>query len=163
MRLNILNQAAVVRAACSQADNVELNPRFGETLQISPETFKYSALGNPSKSLLIARVSLNELFDKFPQDITGFEFKDPAPFDSARLESTSEIDPTVQEYILDNNPYETVPETDVLGTHFCNWKRLVGLTSLTRSEVDLSSDGDYMLIDARNATIHRGTVSVKIK
>lgn len=163
MRLNILNQAAVVKAACDQAGNETLNPRFGEVFPISAETFKYSALGNPTNSLLIARVSLNALFDKFPQDITGFEFKTPAAFDMARVESTGEVDPAVQENIIDNIPYETVPETDVLGTHFCNWKRLVGLTSLTRAEVDLSSTDDYMLIDARNATIHCGTVSVKIK
>ena len=163
MLLNVMNQTAIVKDVCRVHGINDLNPRFGDAQQLSAELFKYSVLGDATEALIIQRVSLTELFAGIPQDITGLEFKDSAVGDLGRLDAALNADAVIEEVILNNDEPETAAVDDVLGVHFCNWKRLVGLRSLTRTEVALSTDGDYLTIDARDAVIYRGTVSVKFQ
>lgn len=163
MRLNVINQTAVVRAACLAGQVTNLNPRFGHTLQLNDAAFKYTVMGDPKETLMIERVDLEQLFFNIPQDITPYSFEESVGGDLSELEMYAGIDSTEQESVLETASYEVLDPADVLGQHFVNWKRLVGLNSLNRAEVELGVLGDYLIIDARYATVYRGTVSVKFK
>lgn len=162
MRLNLLNQTVIVAAAVAKAGLVNMTPRFGATTAVNERAFKYAVTGDPSNALMIERVSLNELFDNIPQDITGFTFETPAVL-VADVHEKLGVDFAVQESPVDMLAFEEIGPEDTLGELFLKWKRVVGLSDLKRSEVDLSSFEDYMFIDARNAVLFKGTVQVKIK
>lgn len=163
MRLNVINQTAVVRAACVAGKVKDLNPRFGAALQLNEAVFKYTVMGDPKETLVVERIDLGKLFSGIPQDITPYTFNESVGGDLSALHEASGVDTTQQENVLEIASYEAVAPTDVLGQHFINWKRLVGLDSLSRAEVELGVLDDHLVIDARNSTVYRGTVSVKFK
>jgi hypothetical protein len=162
MRLNLLNQTVIMSVAVLQAGLSNLSPRFGSAVAVNDKLFKYAATGDGLNAVLVERVDLAELFDKVPQDITGFTFQDSiqSPFE---LQASLNIDLLTQEYPVVAPVTEQLGPDDALGVLFTQWKRVVGLDSLARSEVELSTSDDYMNIDARNALLFKGMVQVKIK
>jgi len=161
MRLNIINRTAIVYSAMRQANVLDMSPRFGTVTPLSDEAFKYSLVGVPQEALIVERVSLEELFRDIPQDITGITFSDVP-------EASQEVDTDI---VMGRNPdteesvvvpgYEV--GADEYSVHFCNWKRLVGISDLPRSEVNLALLDDQLIIDAAYSTLYRGSVSVKVK
>lgn len=162
MRLNLLNQTVIVAAAISQAELSNLNPRFGSAHPVNDKSFKFAAAGDALNAVLVERLDLGEFFDKIPQDITGFTFETSITgFET--LSDKIKVDQLTQEYPVDNLSFDEAGPEDVLGVFFVQWKRVVGLSDLKRSEVELSSSDDYMTVDARNALLYKGSVQVKIK
>ena len=161
MRLNCLNRTIIVGGSLERLHINDLNPRFGLALELDSATFKYAVLGNEgTKGVIIDKVSLNDLFDGVPQDITGINFGSVI----GSIAPGFDIDPSVEEPIIDDVPCEEPgPHDDEMTTHFCNWKRLVGLSDLSRAEVDLGTADDYLYVEARKSTIYRGSVAIKIK
>jgi hypothetical protein len=161
MRLNCLNRTIIVGGSLERLRITDLNPRFGLALELDANTFKYSVLGNEgTKGVIIDKVSLNDLFDGIPQDITGINFD----FVTGSVAPGFDIDLAVEEPIIDDVPLEEPgAHDDALSVHFCNWKRLVGLNDLSRAEVDLGTADDYLYVEARKSTIYRGSVAIKIK
>lgn len=162
MRLNLLNQTVIVSTAILQAGLTNLNPRFGVAHRVNDKTFKYADTGDVLNAVLVERVDLGELFATIPQDITGFEFQD-SPDAPVELKANQSIDLMTQVYPVISETPEPSRSDDTLALFFDQWKRVVGISDLNRYEVDLSSSGDYLIIDARNAVLFKGSVQVKIK
>lgn len=162
MRLNLINSSVIVSSAMAVANLGHINPRFGTGRALNHEVFKYSHL-DPRNAVVVERVSLNDLFGGIPQDITGIEFGESGSADLTELHQKLGSDGVLIEPSIDAVGYDEPRPEDALGAFFVQWKRLVGLNGLERSEVDLSTFEDHMTIDARNAALFKGTVEVKIK
>lgn len=163
MRLNVINTSAVVALAASTAGCKLSNGRFGAVTQLSDRTFKYVFTGVRKDVLLVERIDLAELFKDLPQDITGLTHQPDSVAGSVDIAAALRIDATHQEPpFIQGEPTET-REGDELGALFHLWQAFVGLYGLSRHEVDLSTVENILYIDARNATVFRGTVAVKFK
>lgn len=162
MRLNLLNQTVLMSSAILSAKLIGLNPRFGVTSIVNDKVFKFADTGDNRNAVLVERVDLGELFDKIPQDITGFTFTD-ALGDPTNVQALLGVDMTRQEYPVIPFSLESQAPEDELGTFFSQWTRVVGLNDLKRHEVELSSSEDYLIVNARNAVLFKGTVQIKIK
>lgn len=162
MRLNLINSSVIVSSAMTTAGLTHINTRFGEARALNDEVFKYAHL-DPLNAVVVQRVSLNDLFDGIPQDITGIEFGGTGYSDLTELHQKLGMDGVLLEPSIDAVTHDSPLPEDALGVFFVQWKRLVGLNGLERSEVALSTFDDHMIIDARNAVLYKGTVDVKIK
>lgn len=162
MRLNLLNRTVLMSTALQQVNLPQLNPRFGTVHPVNDKVFKFADMSDRLNAVLVERVDLGELFDKIPQDLTQFTFTETIE-DHYMVQDLLGIDEFKQEYPVIASVVELQAFEDELGTFFLQWKRVIGLNSLERSEVELSSSGDHMTINARNAVLFKGTVDVKIK
>lgn len=162
MRLNLINSSVIVSSAMAAANIAHINPRFGEARALNDEVFKYAHL-DQLNAVVVERVSLNDLFDGIPQDITGITFGESGYADLTELHQKLGTDGVLIEPSIDAVTYDESRPEDALGVFFVQWKRLIGLNGLERSEVDLSTFGDHMTINARNAVLYKGSVEVKIK
>lgn len=163
MRLNVINASSVVALAASTAACKLSNSRFGTVSQISDKVFKYVFSGARKEVLLIERIDLAELFADLPQGISEMDAHVRTPtVVGADILAALGIDATQQESpFVDGEPTEGHAE-DELGNLFHIWQAYVGLYGLSRQEVDLSTVDNILYIDARNATMFRGVLTVKI-
>jgi hypothetical protein len=159
MRLNCFNKTLLVAAAMEQQGINGLYPRFGTGRSISDHVFSYVAPGTVGVGLMIEKVDLGELFKGIPQDISGLIFGLP---ELVNLQSLDElVDSRVEESIIVMDGIDQTGAADDLSILFFNWLRLVGLSDLTRFEVELGTSDGYLHVTARRATYYRGTVIIK--
>jgi len=159
MRLNCFNKTLLVAAAMEQQGIDGLNPRFGTGRSVSDNVFSYVEPGVVGAGLMIEKVDLGELFKGIPQDISGLTFGLP---ESVNLQSLDElVDSRVEESIITLSAIDQTGVADELSILFFNWLRLVGLSDLTRFEVELGTSEGYLHVTARRATYYRGTVIIK--
>jgi len=159
MRLNCFNKTLLVAMAMEQQGIDGLNPRFGTGRSVSDNVFSYVEQGSAGAGLLIDKVDLGELFKGIPQDISGLTFGAP---ETANLQPIDDlVDSHVAEslVVLDNVDYADA--ADEMSVLFFNWLRFVGLSDLTRFEVELGTSDGYLHVTARRATYYRGTVVIK--
>lgn len=162
MRLNLLNRTTIVGEALKQKPVPKLTARFGDVSRVDGSCFKASAVLDPATNILIQRVDLSEMFANVPLDISELEFNNPPGFDSVP-EIVNVEDGFKEEPMLVEFAGITVNPKDKLGEMFSQWKRMVGLSGLPRSEVELSTLDDYLTVDARDAVIYCGLVRIKYK
>lgn len=122
---------------------------YGSVVGVNEKLFKFTGGAVP---LYIKKVRLADLFAGVPQSVVGVEFGDVV----------TDMPPEAPSIVSEGFP-DSVVASDTLGVHFTNWKRLVGLYDLPREEVDLGQDGDYLVVDARKATLYTGYVIIKIQ
>lgn len=163
MRLNLLNQTVIVASAVKHAGLTQMTPRFGDVRAVNQDLFKYSLTSDPSSNVLIKRVDLGELFKGLPQDISQITFQASVGGDTQTLNERLNLDLTTSQYPVELTDYEQVDPTDELGQHFVNWTRLVGIGDLKRSEVELSTLDDSLIVEAHRSVVYKGAVSIKIK
>lgn len=163
MRLNVINTSSVVALAASTACCKLSSSRFGTLTQINDKVFKYVFTGARKEVLLIERIDLAELFAGLPQDISEMDAHVPTPTTlGVDILMALGIDPTQQESpFIDGEP-TAGRDGDDLGNLFHIWQAYVGLYGLSRHEVELSTVDNILYIDARNATMFRGMLPVKI-
>lgn len=163
MRLNLLNTSTVVGLAVSTVSCNAFIRRHGTVAGIDGEAFKYTPPDKSKGSLTIRKVSLNELFDGIPQDLTQFTATvEPREVDEGHLSAVLGLDPLHCEPPLVNLDVEPLPESDTLGHLFQHWQATVGLYGLDRREVILSLTDRTLHIDAQQAVLFTGTVAVTI-
>lgn len=167
MRMNILPQSLVVGLALQSVNRPDINPRLGTSLSINEDVFKFTSSMDVRQGAIVEKIDLSVLFADIPQSLVGIKFKDSALVDLSKVEAGVDtvkgFSSTTAEYPVDNNTPETVPATDALGVLFCQWKRLVGLTGLLRHEVSLSTVGETLFVEARNAAQFKGSVSISLQ
>lgn len=160
MRLNILNKTVVVTSALKKAKVKNMNPKQGGVFPVNADTFRYSVFDGVDSAVVVERVDLGELFKTIPQDITGIEFGETELTDLSFLMGQLNLDESKEECIVDNSFPEQASES-LYSEVFEKWKRFVGISDLPRSEVELSMADTNLFIDAKNATLYKGIVSVK--
>lgn len=163
MRLNLLNRTVIVTDAVTQAGLTQMNPRFGSVQSVTKDLFKFSCATDPSNNVLVEKVDLGVLFEGIPQSLCGLSFEPSLGGDTHALNQKLGIDPLVDNPAVDTSGYEQVAEGDELGELFVNWLRLVGISDLSRDQVDLGVLDEHMTVDARRSVLYKGTVEVKIK
>lgn len=159
MRLNCFNKTLLVAAAMEQQGIDGLNPRFGTGRSVSDDVFSYVEQGTVGAGLMIEKVDLGELFKGIPQDISGLTFGMPEPVNLQPLDDL--VDSRVEESIVVLGGVDQTGTADELSILFFNWLRLVGLSDLTRFEVELGISEGYLHVTARRATYYRGSVIIK--
>jgi hypothetical protein len=159
MRLNCFNKTLLVAAAIEQQGIDGLNPRFGTGRSVSDNVFSYVEPGTVGGGLIIEKVDLGELFKGIPQDISGLTFGVPEPANLQPLDDL--VDSRVEECIITLASVDKTGTADELSILFFNWLRLVGLSDLTRFEVELGAGEGYLHVTASRATYYRGTVIIK--
>lgn len=164
MRLAIINPACIMRDALGVLGlpPTDVNPTLVSYQSIDDKTCKVFSAQDPEDGILLEKVDLAELFRGIPQSITGLTFTDSDVVDLSAYDTVVSVDLLLNAPKLDNQNYEKVPDSDYLGTLFCNWKRLVGITTLFRNEVTLSLLDDVLTIEANNSALFTGTLTVKI-
>jgi len=159
MRLNCFNKTLLVAKVMEQQGINGLNPRFGAGRSVSDTVFSYLELGGAGAGLLVDKVDLGELFKGIPQDITGLTFGIPEQVNLQPLQDL--IDNTTEECIVTGDAPPGVLGDDV-SILFYNWLRLVGLSDLSRFEVELGTSEGYLHVTARrDAVYYCGTVIIK--
>lgn len=159
MRLNCFNKTLLVAKAMEQQGIDGLNPRFGTGRSISDDVFSYVENGTVGAGLMIEKVDLGELFKGIPQDISGLTFGMP---EGVNLQAVDDlVDNRVEESIIVLGGVDHTDVADNVSILFFNWLRLVGLSDLTRFEVELGTSEGYLYVTARRATYYRGTVAIK--
>lgn len=159
MRLNCFNKTLLVAAAMEQQGIDGLNPRFGTGRSVSDNVFSYVEHGTVGSGLMIEKVDLGELFKGIPQDISGLTFGMP---EEGSLQLVDElVDNRVEESLVVLDSIDRTGMQDDMSILFYNWLRLVGLSDLTRFEVELGTSEGYLHVTARRATYYRGTVIIK--
>jgi hypothetical protein len=159
MRLNCFNKTLLVATAMEQQGIDGLNPRFGTGRSVSDDVFSYVENGAVGSGLMIKKVDLGELFKGIPQDISGLTFGVP---EVVSLQSVDDlVDPRVEESLVSPTGVDNTGTADEMSILFFNWLRLVGLSDLTRFEVELGTTEGYLHVTARRATYYRGTVIIK--
>lgn len=163
MRLNILSQAIIVASAVKEGKVEGVNSLVGTATSVGSEHFKFSFLDTGlSEAILVQKADLGELFAGIPQDITGLSFKTNGFTDLSLLDENLGIDKGKEESLAVNASEEPV-NSDMFSTAFDTWIRLVGISNLSRQEVDLSMVGNYLTIDCRSAVLYKGSVTVKFR
>lgn len=159
MYLNIFSQSSLIGNAVQKSQQT-INTRFGELVAVNDKYSKYTSSFNGRVPTLVERVSLNDLFKDIDQDISELEFTEGAKF----------VDLTVKlgvDTVQTEGPFaesiSSLSEGDELGKLFNTWISFVGLTSLRRQEVELSTVDGYLYIDARRSLLFKGDVRVKYK
>jgi hypothetical protein len=158
MRLNCFNKTLLVAKAMEQQGIEGVNPRFGAGRSVSDTVFSYLELGGSGSGQLIDKVDLGELFKDIPQDITGLTFGTSELINLQDIQDL--VDSRVEESIVVGEEPLT-DQSDELTGLFYNWLRLVGLSDLSRFEVDLGTSEGYLHVTAQRATYYRGTVIIK--
>jgi hypothetical protein len=159
MRLNCFNKTLLVATAMEQQGIDGLNPRFGTGRSVSDDAFSYVEQGAVGAGLIIEKVDLGELFKGIPQDISGLTFGMPEQADLQAVDAL--VDGCVEESIVTLSAIDQTGAGDDLSILFFNWMRLVGLSDLTRFEVELGTSEGFLYVTARRATYYRGTVVIK--
>jgi hypothetical protein len=159
MRLNCFNKTLLVATAMEQQGIDGLNPRFGVGRSVSDDAFSYVEQGAVGAGLIIEKVDLGELFKGIPQDISGLTFGMPEQADLQAVDAL--VDGCVEESIVTLSAIDQTGGGDDLSILFFNWMRLVGLSDLTRFEVELGTSEGFLYVTARRATYYRGTVVIK--
>lgn len=159
MRLNCFNKTLLVATAMEQQGIDGLNPRFGAGRSVSEDMFSYVEQGSVGAGLIIEKADLGELFKGIPQDISGLTFGMPEQTNLQLVDDL--VDGRVEESIVTLSAIDRTGSGDDLSILFFNWMRLVGLSDLTRFEVELGTSEGYLYVTARRATYYRGTVVIK--
>jgi len=162
MRLNVLNGSSIVALASSTGLCKLSNTRFGVTTQVNDKYFKYVFSGERKEVVLIERIDLNDLFAA-PQDISELTYTPGSTLGAVDVAAGLGIDTAQEESPLVEGELLEVREGDELGKLYSLWQAFVGLSSLPRHEVELSTSEDTLLIDARNSVMYRGVLAVKFK
>lgn len=163
MHLNLLNQTVIVSGAILSIENSNLNPRFGVVHAVNRKVFKYTPTHDCHNVTLVERVSLEELFNGIPQDVSNLTYH-------AELEQLGDpllhhlsTDYSTEEPVVLEDGGDFIDPSDRLGHYFLLWKKLVGLTGLYRNEVDLYHDEVYLFADASKSKLFTGVVKIKFQ
>lgn len=164
MRLAIINPACIMRDALGVLGlpTTDVNPTLVGYQSIDDKTCKVFSAQDPEDGILLEKIDLAHLFRGIPQSIKGLSFAPSDVVDLTAYEQEVNVDLLLNAPKLDNQNYETVPDSDYLGQLFCNWKRLVGITTLFRNEVSLSVLDNVLLIEATTSALFTGSLSVQI-
>lgn len=164
MRLAIINPACIMRDALGVLGlpPTDVNPTLVSYQSIDSKTCKVFSSQDPEDGILLEKIDLGELFRGIPQSIAGLTFDDSDVVDLSAYEKVVSVDLLVNAPKLDNQNYEKAPEGDYLGMLFCRWKRLVGIVTLFRNEVNLSVLDNVLTIEANNSALFTGSLTVKI-
>ena len=160
MRVAIMNTAAVINNTLSTDKQKGFNPNLLTLMKVSDTLFKIESPDTNSHALLVNKIDLGELFCNTPIDLRGLTFADSPNVDLTTWTASLNVDEVRNLPKLDNGEWEFIDDSDELGKHFLNVKRLTGLVTLSRSEVSLSVFEGVMTIEANNAMLYTGSIDV---
>lgn len=163
MQLNVINTSSLIALAASTGACGAINTRFGNVAQLNDDVFKYVVTGNRKDVLLINRIDLMELFKDIPQDISDLTYTPNSPDPLTDLGDKFGLDSALQEPPLFPGDSLDMTNEDELNKAFALWQAFAGIPALPRRDVELSSIGNVMYIDARHAVAFRGILSVTYK
>jgi len=160
MRLNLVNPPSLVAVGLAGIACERFNPKFGNTVAINGDLFKYVIPGPPKEVFVFERVSLNELFQDRPQSIVGIVQRDWSEPNPQEIIDALGTDLTTQEAPVQALEIE---DLDDLGKLFNTWIMFIGLGGLYRADVDLSTSDGWLHVDASRSATFKGTVSIKVQ